>query len=47
MAHRKIKKPILRKAQTESFLKFLEFFNKFVNHAKKLRSEFIEKDMRL
>ncbi|MFA5272049.1 MAG: hypothetical protein WC412_06925 [Candidatus Omnitrophota bacterium] len=31
----------------DDYIKFVDFFNKFINHAKKLRSPFVEKDMRI
>lgn len=47
MAVKKLKKIILQKEHTEKYLEYLDFCNKFINHAKKHRQPFIEKDMRL
>jgi len=47
MAAKKHKKNISQKERAEKYLKFLEFFNNFINHAPKHREPFIEKDMRL
>jgi hypothetical protein len=35
------------KERIEKYLQFVTFFNKFINHRKKLRRQFVEKEMKL
>jgi len=35
------------KKRIEKYLQFVMFFNKFINHQKKIRRKFIEKEMKL
>jgi hypothetical protein len=38
---------VSEKIRIEKYLNFVTFFNKFINHRKKIRRAFIEKDMKL
>lgn len=38
---------ISEKKRIEKYLRFVVFFNKFINHQKKIRRKFIEKEMKL
>lgn len=43
-------KPKIKKNKVitaDDYIKFVNFFNKFINHQKKTRRRFVEKDMRL
>jgi len=31
----------------DDYIKFVDFFSKFINHTKKIRNQFVEKDMRM
>lgn len=35
------------KERIEKYIKFVTFFNKFINHKKKIRRHFVEKEMKL
>lgn len=35
------------KVRIENYLNFVTFFNKFINHRKKLRRQFVAKEMKL
>jgi hypothetical protein len=45
--HKIIPHAIAEKERIEKYLQFVIFFNKFINHRKKLRRQFVEKDMRI
>jgi len=38
---------VAEKKRIETYLRFVMFFNKFINHRKKIYRTFIEKDMKL
>jgi len=48
MAHKnKDPRSLTEEERIERFVRFVVFFNKFINHARKPRKQFVEKDMRM
>jgi hypothetical protein len=45
--HKVIPNTVAEKERIEKYLQFVTFFNKFINHRKKLRRPFVEKEMKL